>query len=104
MFNKYKNKKRLWLYMSKNVGEFVLIAESKKPGLIISKIEDKLLISIHEYKGDYIFVENNKAKYIDIKLEEQLSILANFGEWFYEQHKELYQEIIIKNIIEYIYD
>lgn len=85
--------------MSKNVGDFVLIAESKKPGLIISKVEDKLLISIDEYKGDYIFVENNKAKYIDIKLEEQLSILANFGKWFYEQHKELYQEIIIKNII-----
>jgi len=86
--------------MSKNVGEFVLIAESKKPGLIISKVEDRLLISIDEYKGDYICVENNKAKYIDIKQEEQLSILANFGEWFYEQHKELYQEIIIKNIIE----
>lgn len=34
--------------------------------------------------------------------EEELSILANFGEWFYEHHKELYQEIIIKNIMKSI--
>ena len=86
--------------MSKNVGEFVLIAESKKPGLIISKVEDKLLISIDDYNGDYISVNYDKAEYINMLPEEELSILANFGEWFYEQHKELYQEIIIKNIIE----
>jgi hypothetical protein len=88
--------------MSKNIGEFVSIAESKKPGLIVSKVEDRLLISIHEYNGDYIFVDYDNAEYINMLPEEQLSILANFGEWFYEQHKELYQEIIIKNIIEYI--
>jgi len=87
--------------MSKNIGEFVSIAESKKPGLIVSKVEDRLLISIHEYNGDYIFVDYDNAEYINMLPEEQLSILANFGEWFYDQHKELYQEIIIKNIIEY---
>lgn len=84
--------------MCKNIGNFVLISESKKPGLIISKGEDTILISIDEYSGDYIFIEDNKAKYIDIKPEEKLSILANFGEWFYEEHKELYQEILIENI------
>lgn len=88
--------------MSKNVGDFILIEKSKKPGLIVSKEEDILLVSIYEYMGDYISVDNNKVKYINMLPEEQLSILANFGEWFYEQHKELYQEIIIKNIIEYI--
>ena len=88
--------------MSKNIGEFVLIAESKKPGLIVSKVEDRLLISIDEYNGGYIFVDYDNAEYINMLPEEQLSILANFGEWFYEQHKGLYQEIIIKNIIEYI--
>ena len=85
--------------MSKNIGEFVLIAESKKSGLIVSKVEDRLLISIHEYNGDYIFVDYDNAEYINMLPEEELSILANFGEWFYDQHKELYQEIIIKNII-----
>ena len=30
--------------------------------------------------------------------EEKLSILANFGHWFYDQHKELYHEILIENI------
>ena len=84
--------------MCKNIGDFVLISESKKPGLIISKGEDTILISIDEYSGDYIFVEDNKAKYINIKPEEKLSILANFGEWFYDEHKELYQEILIENI------
>jgi hypothetical protein len=88
--------------MSKNIGEFVLIAESKKPGLIVSKVEDRLLISIDEYNGDYIFVDYDNTEYINMLPEEQLSILANFGEWFYEQHKELYQEIIIKNIMKSI--
>ena len=85
--------------MKKNKGDFVLIKESKKPGIIIStKVEDSLLISIHEYDGDYIFVDYNNAEYIDIEPEEKLSILANFGDWFYDQHKELYQEILIENI------
>ena len=84
--------------MSKNIGEFVLVAESKKPGLILSKVEDRLLRSIDEYNGDYIFVDYNNTKYIDIKPEEKLSILANFGHWFYDQHKELYHEILIENI------
>ena len=88
--------------MSKNIGEFVLIVESKKPGLIVSKVEDRLLISIDEYNGDYIFVDYDNTEYINMLPEEQLSILANFGEWFYEQHKELYQEIIIKNIMKSI--
>lgn len=88
--------------MNKNIGEFVLIAESKKPGLIVSKVEDRLLISIDEYNGDYIFVDYDNTEYINMLPEEQLSILANFGEWFYEQHKELYQEIIIKNIMKSI--
>lgn len=88
--------------MSKNIGEFVLISESKKPGLIVSKVEDRLLISIDEYNGDYIFVDYDNTEYINMLPEEQLSILANFGEWFYEQHKELYQEIIIKNIMKSI--
>ena len=85
--------------MKKKIGDFVLIAESKKPGIIIKKVEDRLLVSIDEYTGDYIFVENNKAEYIDIKPEEKLSILANFGVWFYDEHKELYQEILIEIII-----
>jgi len=84
--------------MKKNIGNFVLIKESKKPELIVSKVEDSLLISIHEYNGDYIFVDYNNTKYIDIKPEEKLSILANFGDWFYNQYKELYQEILIENI------
>ena len=85
--------------MKKNIGDFVLIKESKKPGIIIStKVEDTLLISIDEYNGDYIFIDYNNAEYIDIEPEEKLSILANFGEWFYDEHKELYQEILIENI------
>ena len=88
--------------MSKNIGEFVLISESKKPGLIVSKQKNELLISIDECDGDCIFVDYDNTEYINILPEEQLSILANFGEWFYEQHKELYQEIIIKNIMKSI--
>jgi len=84
--------------MSKDIGDFVLIKESKKPGLIVSKVEDRLLISIDEYKGDYILLDYDNTEYIDIEPQEKLSILANFGDWFYDKHKELYQEILIENI------
>lgn len=78
-----------------NVGEFITTSSSKKPALIISKTNNSLLVSIHEYNGDYLWVNINNSVRANITLDRELSILGNFGSWFYEQHKLLYQEKII---------
>ena len=83
-----------------NIGDFVITSLSCEPGLVVSidkNIDhyDKLLVSIHEYGGDYAFFDQSDVKKIYINNYKALSILANYGEWFYEQHKELYQELLI---------
>jgi hypothetical protein len=64
---------------------------------------NKYLISIDEYNGDYIWcdVVKNNVKFALISSEEKLSILANFGDFFYDCHKLLYQEIIIELLYAY---
>lgn len=85
--------------MDYNIGDFIITYKSWKPALIISKNEVSYLISIHEYNGDYMWISNsNIIKFADLKSEEKLSIVANFGDWFYDQHKLLYQELIIENL------
>ena len=43
--------------------------------------------SIDEYGGDYIWIPYNSIINIaDLTSEEKLSIVANFGDWFYEKH------------------
>ena len=84
--------------MNYNIGDFIITLRSYKPAFIISKdMEDNFLVSITEFYGDYIWITkdeiNNKP---DLTIDEKLSILANFGDWFYEQHKILYQELIIE--------
>ena len=85
-----------------NVGDFIITYKSWKPALIIAKENRDIpwfLVSIDEYNGDYMWVNTtNIIELADLKSEEKLSILANFGSWFYEQHKELYQELIIENL------
>lgn len=53
------------------------------------KYNGDLVVSITEFEGEYA----------NINPEEKLSILSKFSEFFYEYHKELYQNIIIENII-----
>ena len=84
--------------MNFNSGDFVTTIHSYKPGLVIQKNNLNSLISIHEYNGDYEWINNTGLQLINLLPEEELSIIANFGEWFYEEHKNLYQEIILKNI------
>lgn len=86
--------------MTYNIGDFVKINDSLKPAIIISKdnTNNSLLVSIHEYNGDYKWVSQNSIEHSNINSEEKLSILANFGDWYYDQHKLLYQELIIENL------
>ena len=81
-----------------NIGDFIITNQSSKPAIIISNQNNKLLVSISEFNGDYLFIDKANIKLANLKSEEKLSILANFGNWFYDCHKLLYQEIIIQNL------
>jgi len=57
------------------------------------------LISIPEYKGDYIWIEHEDVKGIKtLPFEYKLSMVSNFGEWWYPQHKLLYQNLLVQAI------
>ena len=88
--------------MNYNIGDFIITNSSKKPGFIVGYMginQNYLIVSIDEYSGDYILIPNNNNIIVaDITSEEKLSILANFGSWFYDEHKLLYQELIIENL------
>jgi hypothetical protein len=84
------------------VGDFIKIRQSKKPALVINVSNGHLLVSIHEYNGDYLWIDanntnnTNNIEILELSPEEKLSILAGFGKWYYEQHTLLYQEFIIE--------
>lgn len=86
-----------------SIGDFIITTKSLSPAVVISNnldnMENKLLVSISEYNGDYIFIDVSDANIIRIDNYSKLSILAGFGEWFYEQHKELYQEHIVNTLL-----
>lgn len=82
-----------------SIGDFVTTDKSREPAVIINIDSDRALISIHEYFGDYIFVDIcDITPCDDIDNYKQLSILAGFGEWFYRQHLDIYQELIINTL------
>lgn len=82
--------------------DFIKIDSSNYPAVIVSCNDfnsEKYLVSIVEYGGDYLFVENdNIIKKLSLTNEKKLSILSMFGSWFYESHKRLFQSLIIENI------
>ena len=87
--------------MNYNIGDFITINSSCKPAVIISKndVISSFLVSIQEYAGDYKWIYLNEIiKKEDLKSEEKLSLVASFGDWYYDQHKLLYQELIIENL------
>ena len=89
--------------MNYNIGDFIITHASSNPALIVNKNNQSFfpnyLISIKEYNGDYRWVDQHLIiQLADLKSEEKLSILANFGSWFYEEHKLIYQELIIENL------
>tara|TARA_Y100000591_G_C21464695_1_gene512655 strand:- start:289 stop:612 length:324 start_codon:yes stop_codon:yes gene_type:complete len=78
-------------------GDFIYTNKSKYPALVISKDEiGYYLVSIIEYNGDYALTSYENADPINLESLEKLGILAKFGDFFYDQHKELYQEILIE--------
>ena len=84
-----------------NIGDFVFTYRSWRPAFIVSKNQQnkRYLVSIYEFGGDYKWITNDEIiEKMDLKSEEKLSIIANFGDWFYDEHKLIYQELIIENL------
>jgi len=77
-------------------GDFIYTNKSQFPAFVISKDEDSYLVSIIEYNGDYTRITQENTDPINLEPLEKLGILAKFGDFFYSQHKELYQEILIE--------
>ena len=85
-------------------GDFIDCNVSNTPAVVIVQCSDNnILISIDEYNGDYTFVDSTSVqiKLSNIDNYERLSILAGFDKWFYTEHKELYQELLIDTLINY---
>jgi hypothetical protein len=83
------------------IGDFIITKISNNPGLIIdnnviiNENTKELLVSISEFKGDYIILNKNEVKKSIISPLKALIILANFDNWFYQEHKDIYNEKII---------
>jgi hypothetical protein len=107
-----------------NVGEFVQIEREieikpntinmyRHTGIIVKKrpadwppaaheggwTKINYLISIPEYRGDYIWIEHEDVKGVKtLPFEYKLNMVSNFGEWWYHQHKLLYQDLLVQAI------
>jgi len=82
--------------------DFVTTNNSKYPSVILitDKNTDIKLISIVEYGGDYAIVTSKDIiKKKNLLPYQKLIILSKFDSWFYNVHKELYQEIIISFVL-----
>ena len=88
--------------MNYKVGDFIITNKSSKPALIINKRNLELLISIVEYKGDYLWVAINEIELINLEPEEKMSILSLFGSWFYKEHTLIYQELLLELLNKYL--
>jgi hypothetical protein len=89
------------------IGQFINTKISQYPALIVQLIEDNLLlVSIVEYDGDYqlvnILVDLHDKFLCNLEPWEEFIIISKYGSWYYDQHKLLLQELIIKNIIKMI--
>ena len=84
-----------------NIYTFIMSKHSKKPSLIISKSELQYLITIDEFNGDYLWVDKYICDLVNLSPDEELSILSNYGQWFYNEHKDIFQELILKNLYSY---
>ena len=84
-----------------SIYSFIMSEHSNMPSLIVGENELQYLITIDEFNGDYMWADKYKCDTINISPEEELSILSNYGKWFYDSHRDKFQEIILKNLYYY---
>ena len=91
-----------------NIGEFVTVEReiSLKPnttntykhtGVIVKKYLKDYVVSIPEYGGDYIVMNDSCIiKPINLSIINKLYIISKFGDWWFKEYKSIYQELLIK--------
>ena len=73
-------------------------------GVVVScaKVENDVsyMVSLREFQGDYSWIYDDDIEYevSDMEVHDKLSIIANFGEWWYSFHKNIYQQLLIEAI------
>ena len=77
-------------------GDFIYTYKSLFPALVIKKVQNDYLVSIIEYNGDYILINYENMVPVNLEPLQKLGILAKFDNFFYNQHKHLYQQILIE--------
>ena len=59
--------------------------------------EYNYLVSIDAFGGDYHWCDyEGIVKKLDLPIEYKLSIVSNFGDWWYDLHKSVYQNMLIE--------
>ena len=57
------------------------------------------LVSIPAFKGDYLWVTDEKIKgKLNLPMEYKLSMIGQFGDWWYIQHDSVYHCLLIEAI------
>jgi len=56
----------------------------------------RVCISIPRYNGDYRVEDLYKLTKLEASPEDKLSLIGQFGSWWYNDHKSLYQSILIE--------
>ena len=56
----------------------------------------RVCISIPRYNGDYRVEDLYKLTKKDVTPEDKLSLIGQFGSWWYYDHKSLYQSILVE--------
>ena len=81
--------------MSINIGDFIRTSQSQHPCCVISKndIRKEYLVSLREFRGDYKWVKN--VKKININEFQKINEFSKYGNWWYKQHKDIYQSVLI---------
>lgn len=77
-------------------------------GIIVSRADladqrVSYLVSIREFKGDYVFVLEDEIKrtILDMSVLDKLNFIAQFDGFWYTFHKSIYQKLLIDAITNY---
>ena len=90
--------------MNYNIGDFIVFERnhlSDTIGVIVNKWECNnndmnYLVSIKQFKGDYACMTIEHIKGIkNVSIEYKLSLLSSFGDWWYNHHKSIFQDLLV---------
>jgi hypothetical protein len=81
--------------MTINIGDFIKTSLSQHPCCVISKNDkcEEYLVSLKEFGGDYKWVKD--VKKINLNEFQKLKEISKYNNWWYVQHKDIYQSILI---------